>query len=165
MEDLLEFNCVYPPMYLQITCYSNSTAIGYSRFQSLAILICLYPCTYGSYNFEMFWGHIFDKLVWGTLPTLSNLIIRSDNIRADLQPKITRQQMIGGLDRLVMAEDLLESKYIYLHIYLQIVCFSNSAGICYSRFGIVSVICYFNIFISLNIKQLQLWNVLRTYIA
>jgi hypothetical protein len=64
-----------------------------------------------------------------------------------------------------MAEDLLESKYIYLHIYLQIVPFSNFAAIGYSRFGIVSVICYFNMFISLDIKQLQFWNVLMTYIA
>jgi hypothetical protein len=53
-EDLLESNRVYPPMDLQILCCSNPTAIGYSRFQSSAILTCSYPCTYGSYNFEMF---------------------------------------------------------------------------------------------------------------
>ena len=94
-EDLLEFNHVYSHIYLQITCYSNSAAIDYSRFQSLAILICLYIQTQGSYSFETFGEHIYDKLQGGTLPTLSNLIIRSDNIRADLQSKITRQQMIS----------------------------------------------------------------------
>ena len=53
-----------------------------------------------------------------TLPTLSNLIIRSNNIDADLYLKIIRYWKIGWFDCLVMAEDLLEYNYIYPHIYL-----------------------------------------------
>ena len=69
-----------------------------------------------------------------TLPTLSNLIIRSNNIDADLYLKIIRYWKIGWFDCLVMAEDLLESDHIYPHIYLQIICYSNYAAIGYFRF-------------------------------
>ena len=119
-EDLLESNHIYSHIYLQIICGSNSAAIGYFRFQLSAILTCSYPCTYNSYNFETFWQHIFHKLQGGSLSTLSNPINKLNIIQANLYLKIRRYWKIGSFDCLVIAEDLLESEYIYPHIYCQI---------------------------------------------
>ena len=113
----------------------------------------------------MFWGHILHKLQGGSLPTLSNPINKSNIIQADLYHKIARCQMIGSSDCLVVAGDLWEADYICSYASLQVMCCSNSTVIGYSKLENVSVIININMFILLYIRQLQLWNFLRTYIG
>lgn len=104
-----------------------------------------------------------DKLQENSLSTLSNSINRFNIIQVDLYLKITRHQKIDWSDCLVIVEGLSESDYIYPNIYLQIIYFSNSAEIGYSKFEIVFIISYINILIFLNIFKYKTDLVLKLF--
>jgi hypothetical protein len=164
-EDLLESEYIYLHIYLQIACFSNSAAICYSRF-GIVLVICYFNMfIFSNIKQLQLWGHILHKLQRGSLPTLSNSINRSNIIQADLYHKIARYQMIGSFNCLVVAGDLWEADYICPYTSLQVTCCSNSAVIGYSKLENVSVISNINMFILPYIRQLQLWNFLRTYIG